>query len=289
VIKKKKMDASKKPAIFEDEELNRKFDKEGYVVIPDLITREVLERLNDFYKANPTPVREAFHATHFASDKAYKKRVHEAIASFLAPFVAHLLPGYDMAFGNFMVKEGGGNNPMPLHADWTYVDEQNDTSLAIWLPMVDTDMRNGCLGVIPYSQNLTWHIRGPRIKQCEYHTQQVLIDSVGKLIPLKAGGAVIYNHKLLHYSTANNSANTRPALNLSLTPKNVKVIHYTMPEGEEQVRKYEVTDFDFYIYYDNFKTPERGVLVDNMDPDNIPAFDEQVKGFIDHYSKHNVV
>jgi hypothetical protein len=275
--------------IFNDPELNRKFNTSGYVVIPDFITPEVLHRLNEFYKANPNPVRDVFHATHFATDKFYKKKVHDGIASALEPFVGGLLPEYDMAFGNFMVKEGGGNNPMPLHADWTYVDEQQHTSMAIWLPLVDTDAGNGCLGLIPYSQHLTHHLRGPRIKQCEYGIHEVLINSAGKLIPLKAGGAIIYNHKLLHYSLPNNSGSVRPALNLSLTPRNTTIVHYTMPEGKEQVQKYEVPDFDFFIHYDNFQVPEKGLLVENIDPRSIPGFDEQVSEFINNYPRPNMV
>ena len=194
--------------VFADKKLNDEFNKYGYVVVKLLAGEEVGQLIN-FYLSNPNPVKSAFHTTHFATDKDYKQKVHQAISAALAPPVKHLLPNYAAAFANFMVKEPGGNNPMPLHADWTYVDESQAVSIAIWMPLVDTTPENGQLGVIPFSQNLSHHIRGPRILQWEFPFNEKLINTMGKLLPVKAGEAVIYNHRLLHFSPPNNSGQVR--------------------------------------------------------------------------------
>ena len=268
---------------FADKKLNDEFNRYGYVVVK-LLSDEGIKQLTDFYVANPNPFQAEFHTTHFATDKAFKKKVHEAITRVLEPAFKHYLPDHDAVFGNFMVKEPGGNNPMPLHADWTYVDESRTSSIAIWMPLIDTTPENGQLGVIPFSQHLSYHIRGPRIKQWEFPFNETLIKSMGKILPVKAGEAVIYDHRLLHFSPANNSSQVRPAINLSIAPKNVQLIHYTVPEGKEGVHRYEVDNLDFFIYYDNFQLPERGKLT-NIDMHSIPMLNDRVNAFINKYAK----
>lgn len=141
-------------------------------MVVQLLSEEGVKQLWDFYLTNPNPFQAGFHTTHFATDKAFKKKVHDNITAVLEPAVRPFLPNYAAAFGNFMVKEPGGNNPMPLHADWTYVDESQATSLAIWLPLVDTNPENGQLGVIPFSQHLSHDIRGPGSSNGNFHVMK---------------------------------------------------------------------------------------------------------------------
>lgn len=269
--------------VFKDEKLNAHFNKYGYAVAPVLSASEV-EALKVFYLNNPNPFKAEFHTTHFSTDKNYKQSVHDAIIGATQRGVHALLNNYVPAFGNYMVKEAGGNNPMPLHADWAYVDESAHTSVAIWIPLVDTTIENGCLGVIPFSQHLSWHIRGPRILQWTPPYNEQLVNGAGKLIPVKAGTGIIYNHRLIHYSPPNNSGQVRPAINLSLVPQGVQVLHYTVPEGKEGIHCYEVDNFDFFIHYDNFQVPERGRLREVISLDSVPLINNRVEAFIKQYA-----
>ncbi len=118
---------------------------------------------------------------------------------------------------------------------------------------MDTTPTNGCIGVIPYSQRLSHTIRGPQIKQSQYPCNETLIANMGRLLPLKAGQMLVYDHRMQHYSTANDSDRLRPAINISLVPQGVEIIHYTRPEGSDKIHRYVVKDPDFFIRYDNFQ------------------------------------
>ena len=273
--------------IFTDEKLSADFDIYGYVLL-DLLPANKVKQLRDYYLANPNPFRAGFHTTHFTTDKDYKEKVHGAIASSLGPHVRQILPNYIAAFGNFMVKEAGGNNFMPLHADWTYVDETQFRSLSVWMPLIDTNPENGQLGVIPFSQNLSYHVRGPGIKQWMHPAEETLIHKMGKLLSLKAGQAIIYDHRLLHFSLSNNSGLIRPAVNLSLVPKHAPLIHYTVPEGESGVHLYEIDHLDFFIHYDNFKIPERGKLI-RVQEEPVPMLNSRIDAFIKKYSNRGIL
>ncbi len=61
-------------SVFADKKLNQEFNKQGYVVV-QLLSEEGVKQLWDFYLTNPNPFQAGFHTTHFATDKAFKKKV----------------------------------------------------------------------------------------------------------------------------------------------------------------------------------------------------------------------
>ena len=268
--------------IFRNTEFNNHFQQNGYVQI-DSMPSEILEQLQAFYHSHNPQNINGFHTTHFSTDKEYKKRVNDGLIQILAPIIDDLLIGYTPAFANFMVKTGGGNNPMPLHADWTYVSEPENISISMWIPLVNTTKQNGCLGVIPYSQHLSRNVRGPKITQVLPPYDTMLIQKMGKLIPIKAGQAILYDHRLLHYSPANNSNDVRPALNISIVPENTEIIHYTCPEGQDLIHKYIINDLNFFVRYDNFQFPLMGEATQHKQLSEVPLIHAEVPNFIKEY------
>lgn len=268
-----------------EDELNEHFCSKGYV-IADFIPPSILKELQLFYKKNSPENIEGFHTTHFSKNTEYKKIINDGILAILRPTIENILYDHVAIFANFMIKDGHGQNAMPLHADWTYVEEPHDISLSMWIPLVDTNIQNGCLGIIPYSQYLSSAIRGPRIIQSYPESEKKLINKMGKLLPLKSGQAIFYDHRLLHYSTPNSSNEPRPAINISIVPKNRNIIHYTCPIGEKLIHKYSVEDLSFYINYNNFEIPKLGIPSTYISPESIPTIDEKVNPFINTHSEH---
>lgn len=265
-------------APFHDRSLNRHYQRDGYAVIP-LAGRNETDRLSVLHERTSQHGSKGFHTTHFSDDRVLKRTVHEGICEVLAPLLAPVLNDYTPVFGNFMVKEADGDSPVPMHADWTYVDEHRHIGVSVWLPLVDADERNGCLCVIPGSHRLSHHIRGPRIPQWDVPCNFELIDALGKTLPLRAGEAVVYDHRLLHYSDTNMSGAARPAVNLSLVPKGVPMFHYAIPEGETEIHAFAVEHPDFFVEYDNFQMPDSGKTLWKR-PNDCPLIDIRYKRFI---------
>ncbi len=254
--------------VFNNSLFQKNFDDKGYVLFPALLNQEEVNLLLKLFADFRNQCSEAFHSTHFSKDVLYKKRVHDTIAELVAPKAAVYLNRYEPLFGNFMVKNPDPENFMPLHADWTYVDESEFHSAAIWIPLVDASEENGCFGVVEGSHKITNIIRGPGIYQSSsLERDKIWEKRYGKLIPMKAGDAIIYNHSLLHYSPANKTRETRPALNLTMVPKAAGYIHYCKPEGATEIEMYKVMESDFYIAYDNFQRPQTGVPVKTLSSD----------------------
>lgn len=256
---------------------------QGYVVL-DFFSNDIKQNISSFLEKYLPIHFDAFHTTHFSNNVEYKKQVHQAILDFFKEaFIRHISEDFMPVFANFMLKKGTGNNPMPLHADWAYVDELDHVSYAIWIPLIDTNEQNGGLCVIPYSQNLSCAIRGPRILQWEFPANEILIQKAGISLNLKLGQAVIYNHRLLHYSPPNFSGLLRPAVNISLVPKNVLQIHYAVPENTDFIHVFDAGVKDFYFRYSNFQMPEKANLIQQLPLSAAPLWNKKVENFLQQY------
>lgn len=266
--------------VFRNALFQKDFDDKGYVLIPSLLSHQEINLLLRLFEEFQSQCAEAFHSTHFSKDTLYKRQVHDTISKLVAPNSAVYLNSFEPLFGNFMVKNPDRENFMPLHADWTYVNEHEFNSVAIWVPLVDVNEKNGCFGVVEGSHMVTNTIRGPGIYQSSsLERDKVWEKRYGKLIPMKAGDAIFYNHSLLHYSPPNKTKQVRPALNLTMVPEPASRIHYCKPEGATEIEMYNVTESNFYIAYDNFQRPQTGVPVKILPVSVVKQIDPQMDWF----------
>jgi hypothetical protein len=222
-----------------------------------LLNADEVNELTTFYNNNKKLGSTNFHSTHFSKDRLFKRNVHEKIISVFEKPLKNILINYNLTFANFMVKELGENSVMPLHADWTYVDEAAFQSLGIWCPLTDTNEKNGMLGVVPCSHNFKPNKRGPKIPSPFHDFNQYIIDNYGKLLPVKAGEVVIYDHRTLHFSPPNLSNNTRIAINIVATPAEATLLHFANFGSLNEIECFQPKDSNFYVEYDHFEKPDQ--------------------------------
>ena len=249
-------------SVFKSHSLQREYEKRGYIVVPSLLLRQDLIALESLFANNLNQYTQPFHSSHFSKDTAYKKQVHDAIIQVVYPKLVSVLNNFRPVFGNFMVKNAASANFLQMHADWTYVNEPEYRSVSVWIPLVDTNATNGCLGVIAGSHKFMNNIRGPLIQQNSFTHDRQWVEKYGELLPLKAGDAIIYDHA--------------PAINLSLAPSQAQLIHYCMPQGVDTIQKYLVPDNDFYIQYDNFQTPQTGTIIETLPAHTVKFIDKKM-------------
>jgi ectoine hydroxylase-related dioxygenase (phytanoyl-CoA dioxygenase family) len=101
------------------------------------------------------------------------------------------------------------HSDIPLHQDNGYGRLEPMTDVTVWVPLVDTDERNGCLHVVPGSQRLGLLEHGqaginPVLREASS-------ESSGIALPLRAGEGVAFSGLLLHGSGPNHSRAERPA------------------------------------------------------------------------------
>jgi phytanoyl-CoA hydroxylase len=113
---------------------------------------------------------------------------------------------------------------VPWHQDKSYWPDANaNPVITVWIPLVDATEINGCLNIIP---------RTHKKRVIEHHVEtysgtgytEVALDYVASKkrdvisLPIEAGGAILFNDRLVHSSTPNNSDHVRWSVDLRYQP-----------------------------------------------------------------------
>ena len=247
--------------IFLETEINQALSKDGYAVAPVLDEKEI-EALKTLYASLPHTDSIGTYVTMFHPSFEYRQTVNNGIMKICASKIKSLVNGYRPLYANFMVKNKGPEGDFPVHQDWTYVDEEKFQSLAFWIPLDDVDEANGTLHVVPGSQTFLTHLRGPYVFEPYFHMSQKIRSKYSKAICLRAGEALIWDHRLIHFSLPNQKDSPRLVITIIMVPEGVPVVHcYALPEsGGVEIEKFDV-DTDFYLHYTISKRPENVSLV----------------------------
>jgi ectoine hydroxylase-related dioxygenase (phytanoyl-CoA dioxygenase family) len=269
---------SAKP-LFIDTKLEEAFSRYGYVILPNLLDRNDINVLTDTYQSFSSHISQPFHTSHFSNDVIYKRTIQSAIFDVVFPKIKNQLCDYSPVFANFMVKNPTGDNFLQLHADWAYTEEKEYRTASIWIPLVDVNKQNGCLGVIEGSHAFMNKVRGPGIQQNNFNRDKIWVKKYGKLLPVNAGDAIVFDHALLHYSLANETNSARPALNMSVVPRQAALLHYCIPDDTNEIEKYSVDNLDFFLLYENWKRPQLGQPVAYLQKSVVPFIDERMENY----------
>lgn len=258
---------------FIDDNLETKFQRDGYVEVSFLSSEEV-EMLKAYYfdsleqsGGRLGPEDEKYQSetaitydfTFIDKNPAYKQHVFDMITAAFMARVGDYLADYRPIIANFIRKmEDGGE--VPLHQNWAFANEHECATVSIWCPLVDSNKENGTLEVVPGSHKRFGEVRGPMIKSELLGIQQEIIDKFMLPIETKAGNCVILDDSIVHYSSPNQTDGLRLAIQLILIPAEEKSIHFHMDLAKDRT-KVEVleVDTDFYMNFNPWKKPSEDV------------------------------
>jgi ectoine hydroxylase-related dioxygenase (phytanoyl-CoA dioxygenase family) len=241
--------------LFQEQQLQDAFDRDGYVLI-DLIGQQQVEELLSFYRNldhAPMP-QHGFQVSLDNRRPDFVKAVSEKLTTTVKPFVDDKFQNHRLFTASFVVKEKNPHGVVPPHQDWTFVDEQKYWSATIWCTLVDTDIHNGALGVISGSHLFYDHVRPSPSPQYEPPFKDHLfgIFPYLNIIGMKAGQALIFNNRTLHASLPNTKDQTRVSFGLGITHRSAALRHYYLLPKQEKplVQQYEVSP-EFFCNYNN--------------------------------------
>ena len=235
--------------IFNNDSINQLIERNGYAVIP-FLKENTIEKLKSFYKQLPATNSRGTHVTMFNPSDEYRKTVDNRIKELCAAEAENLMNGYRTLYTNYMIKEPGPEGDFPVHQDWTYVDENIFTSIALWIPLQDVNAENGALQVVKGSHKFITKLRGPYVHEPFQKISGLIKSSYSTGIELKAGEALAWDHRLIHFSNPNISSTPRLAFTLIMVPKKAEVFHYFGLQESRGIKmeKFRV-DTNFYFKY----------------------------------------
>lgn len=217
--------------VFNDQNLDNQIHEWGFVKI-EFLDDWQLSKLTAIYSDLQNKFGYAPFTTFMSEDIRYKRTVDIAIKNVFEESVKKIFKIHVPFWGNFFTKNSGSPQ-MPLHADLQYVDENRCISLNIWAPLSATGKTNATLGVVPGSHRLMKQIRGLNITGAYAENAEVIAEKFVYWLDFKPGEAIIYDHRLLHLSSANNSSDPRVAATLVMVPKNEPItMYFAQKEGD---------------------------------------------------------
>ena len=260
------------------------FDRDGFVILPYL-EADQLNDLKILANSIDVPQTEKFYSTSFIKDVEFKNKLSQQIIDIVQPQLNKYFSNYKLLGGNFLYKLTGENSEMPIHQDWTVVDEKEYHSMTVWVPLCDTTEQNGALQCIPGSHKWTSALRAPSLPVAFKDAYNILSDCL-ELKPMKAGEAFIFNHALMHASTPNLSENVRIALTVGLAHKDA-ALHMYYANGNGEVTRYNMPDDMFLRFPEIRQKPLIGTLSETFKY-NVPQLtEEQVRTNLYLYRKNN--
>jgi ectoine hydroxylase-related dioxygenase (phytanoyl-CoA dioxygenase family) len=243
-----------------DYRLSETFCQEGYVMIGLLSNTEVNSLMAAYCRLR-VPGRPGFDATILSRDRTYRQSVDQAIRDLISPPVCALLTEYRVAFCSFVVKSANSiASRVPIHQDWSFVEESRFASLGLWCPLVDVDLHNGCLQVVRGSHKFS---PAPRAACTPFAYPEIipyLEAECLESIPMRAGQALLFDQRLFHCSPPNLSSSERIAATAVLVPHEAKLQYYHLvePRDPNRIEVFEVED-DFYLSHIPGRRPENAV------------------------------
>lgn len=252
-------------SLFQNKELATQFERDGYVVVP-LLSETELANIKAVYEACPLNDGEVFDSSSFIEDVATKESLNKKLLDIFKQPISTVINKHKILGTSFLTKKNHEDSTMPIHQDWTVVDETKYCSITCWIPLQDTSPENGAIQVIPGSHRFSNALRSPSLPVSFGNIYNELQPFL-KTLPLKTGEAFIFNHALMHASLPNISNGNRVAVTYGLTHKEANLMMYYKKDG--RVEQYSMPD-NMFIHYPKIRqSPEIGKFL-HSEPYEVP-------------------
>ena len=254
--------------LFFDNDLQVKFNRDGYVVI-DLMDTTKFDELLSLYddiegvKGTINANRNSYELSFFEKDVETKKKKFSAIKGFFMPLLSKHLDRCTPFIINLFNKEAESGE-VPVHQNWTFVDEQNHTSISVWCPLQKVNRQNGTLEVVPGSHKVISAYRGPSIPWVFDELNELMIEKYMVPLNLQTGQIAVIDDSVIHYSGINHSDADRRAVQLIMKPEEAQLIHCLKNNNDTDAVDVIAIEDDFFFDFDMQKKPEGGKLIETI-------------------------
>ena len=212
--------------------LKTQYEKDGYAIIRNAIDTdlagETAEHVHWLNKKYPDLRPEQLHHNLLVHDPFMHRltgddRLLDIVEQFIGPNIA-------LFAAHYIAKRPRDGQEVLWHQDGTYWPLEPMEVTTIWLAATDSTIENGCLRVLPGTQNQRLLKRselqdvddGKNVLSSGIHPSQIDDSNVVDL-ELKAGDVSIHDPRVIHGSEANTSDKWRIGLTLRYIPTSTHV------------------------------------------------------------------
>ena len=228
----------------DNQQLKDQFDNQGFVVIPQLFSAQEVDVIREHFMALNARKQGGFDDNITDSNdplRNYPRMVHPhrwdeislkwLLDHRLRKWTTSLLEQEPYAAQTMFYFKPAGSRGQALHQDQRSLEVQPGTCLAAWMAIDYSDEENGCMQVIPNTQDL------PKLCLIDADTRTSFTDATVPLadwmkpefVKMNPGDVLFFNGQVIHGSGPNTSQNRfRRAL----------IAHYVAGEAEKVAQFY---------------------------------------------------
>ncbi len=235
---------------FRDPAVQAGFERDGVIVAPVFDADEVAELRRAVLDILPPPPWDFFDLLR-NNPPPLRRRIDALVRDAVVPKIADWFTDHRFWAASILAKPPGHGGIVPLHTDWTFVDESRYRSGLAWVALEDMTLHNGAMHVSPGTNRLDADYSGHQIHY-PYDDPEVrqLIDGRRVTLEIPAGQAVVWDNRVLHGSDENVTDDLRLAVAVTFSPREAQLYHYRlMPDGRSH--RYRV-DPEFFSEYEPF-------------------------------------
>jgi hypothetical protein len=265
-----------KDPIFKDPEIQRKFDEDGFVKIA-LLSEDEVETLAKMRMEYFPEKGSVFFSSSYLDDYDLKMEISNKITATINESLAEQCENFRLIGAAYLIKGVGKQSEMPMHQDWTIVDEKQFYAANVWIPLTDTNEENGTLELMKGSHRWNEAIRAPTLPM-SFAGLEDKIKTELTIVPAKRGEVIILNQATIHYSKPNMTDEIRPAITCGLISQQAPLKFHYWDKERAQIEEFAQED-DFLLRFENFmeaiyKRPLMGKSVQFFDY-TIPRWSEK--------------
>lgn len=261
-------DPGRASRLFASELAQDRFDRHGFVVMPFLQPDE-LRWLRTFLDEVKPALGNTFQSSQDVEEGTFRQTVSDGVISLMRRAVDQHFIDPRILLGAFLLKPPGPKTDKSPHQDWALVDERFSYSVAVWCPLVDTNERNGMLHLMAGTHRVWPTFRGRNLPQPMEHLDVEALARRLVPVPCRAGDAIVFDNRLVHWSPANQTDEPRPVAAVGLCPQDAVTVHFEQG-SDGRLYRAEVDD-SFYRNGGIYAAEQRGVrskvAVDALCPD----------------------
>lgn len=233
-------------------EVARVLEDQGYVNLgPFLDAEEVrgcVEAFGQAVERLERPIGDAWFPTILLPEGDVRDFLTAELGQRVTPHLADVfdLTELELIRLDLSVKPPSPASELGPHQDFSLIDERRWRSLYLWIPLVDTDERNGTLHVVPGSHRFTNAIRSQHVPAVfdevlpQVHEAAVRLDC-------RAGDLVLMVSGVVHFSPPNQTDDVRLAAHGIVKPTEAPLVFY-YADDETPPGKVECYELDLETY-----------------------------------------
>ena len=241
--------------LLRDPALEAQFERDGYLVV-DLLTTEHVQRLLALYhqRVSPQAVSGLYESSRHNSYDI-NRSINETIREVVTEAGRDIFLPAKVYGGSFMVKSHVDSEVLPLHQDWSVVEEDKYRTFFVWCPLLDVSVRNGCLFVLPGSHCYFRSLRSGTYPSDRF-VLPVDLHRHTRDIRLRAGQAILYSDELFHGSYANCGSADRVVVTARVMEHDADLVYFHKANDNEV----DVCRADEQFYLTHIDTLAKGGL-----------------------------